>query len=86
MFDSLLAVMEINKNLSPMVTELFMRRKKLNISLLLVSRYYFKGSKDIRINTEHYYFIMKIPNKRELQQITSNNSSLKIHHSSVKIS
>ena len=35
---------------------------------------YFKVSKDIRLNSTHF-FVMKIPNKREFQQIASNHSS-----------
>ena len=44
------------------------------MSLVFISQSYFKGSKTIRLNVTHY-FIMKIPNKRELQQIASNHSS-----------
>ena len=63
-----------NKKLSPIVTELFFRGRKLNISLVFISQSYFKMSKVIRLNATNY-FIMKIPNKRELQQIASNHSS-----------
>ena len=52
---------------------MFLRGKKLNICLF-ISQNYFKGYKTIRLNAT-YYFIMKIPNKRELQQIASNNLS-----------
>ena len=64
--------MESNKKLSPVVTELFLRGRKLNISLVFISQSYFKVSKNIKLNATHY-FIMKIPNKTELQQITPNN-------------
>ena len=57
--------MESNKKLSPKVTELFLRGRKLNISLVFISQSYFKVPKTIRLNATHY-FIMKIPNKREL--------------------
>ena len=63
-----------NKRLSPIITELFLRGRKLNISLVFISQSYFKVPKTIRLNATHY-FIMKIPNKRELQQIASNHSS-----------
>ena len=66
--------MESNKKLSPIVNELFLRGRKLNILLVFISQSYFKVPKTIRLNTTHY-FIMKIPNKRELQQIASNHSS-----------
>ena len=59
-----------NKPLSTIVTESFLRGKKLNISLVFISKSYFKIPKIIRRNVT-YYFIMKIPNKRELQQIAS---------------
>ena len=73
-FDNMIADMESNKKLSPKVTELFLRGRKLNISLVFISQSYFKVPKTIRLNATHY-FIMKIPNKRELQQIASNHSS-----------
>ena len=63
-----------NKKLSPIVTELFFRGRKLNILLVFISQSYFKMSKIIRLNATNY-FIMKIPDKRELQQIASNHSS-----------
>ena len=58
--------MEANKELSPIVAELFLRRTKLNISFVFVSQSYFKVPKTIRLNATHY-FIMKIPKKRQLQ-------------------
>ena len=57
--------MEGNKPLSTIVTESFLRGRKLNISLVFLSKSYFKVPKIIRQNVT-YYFIMKIPNKREL--------------------
>ena len=54
--------------------ELFLRGRKLNISLVFISQSYFKVSQTIGLNTTHY-FIMKIPNKRELKQIALNHSS-----------
>ena len=53
---------------------MFIRSTKLNISLLFITQLYFKVPKDIRLNSIHF-FIMKIPNKRELQQISLNHSS-----------
>ena len=73
MFDDTIADTESNKKLSPIVTELLLRGRKLNISLVFISQSYFKVLKNIRRNAAHY-FIMKIPVKRELQQITSNHS------------
>ena len=73
MFDDIIADMESNKKLSPIVTELFLRWKKLNISLAFISQSYFKELKTIRLRPTHY-FIIKIPNKRELRQIAINHS------------
>ena len=63
-----------NKKLNSIVMELFIRGRKLNISLVFDTQSYFKVPKDVRLNTTHF-FIMKIPNKRELQQIAINHSS-----------
>ena len=62
-----------NKKLNSIVTELFIRGRKLNISLVFITQSYFKVPKDVRLNTTHF-FIMKIPNKRELQQTSLNHS------------
>ena len=53
---------------------MFIRGRKLNISLVFITQSYFKVPKDVRLSTSHF-FIKKIPNKRELQQIEINNSS-----------
>ena len=63
-----------NKKLNSIVTELFIRGRKLNISLVFIIQSCFKVPKDVRLNST-YFFIMKIPNKRELQLITLNYSS-----------
>ena len=63
-----------NKKLNSVVTELFIRGRKLNISLVFITQSYFKVPKDIRNNSTHF-FIMKITNKRELQQLAINHSS-----------
>ena len=73
-FDDIIADMFNNKKLNPIVTELFIRGKKLNISIAFITQSYFKVSKDFRLNSTQF-FIMKIPNKRELQQIALNHSS-----------
>ena len=64
--------MIINKKL--VVTELFIRGRKLNISTVFITQSYFKVLKEVRLNSTHF-FIMKIPNKGELQQIALNHSS-----------
>ena len=63
-----------NNNLNPIVTELFIRGRKLNISIVFITQSYFKVPKDVRLNSTHF-FIMKIPNKSEIQQIALNHSS-----------
>ena len=70
----MIADMLSNKKLNPIVTELFIRGRKLNISLVFITQSYLAVSKNIRLNSTHY-FLMKIPNKRELQQIAFNHSS-----------
>ena len=61
-----------NKKLNPVVTELFIWRRKLNISLAIIMQSYFKVPKEVRLNTTHF-FIIKISNKRELQQTVINH-------------
>ena len=55
-----------NKKLTAIVTEFFLKEKKINISFVFMSKSYFKVPETIALNATHY-FIMKIPNKRELQ-------------------
>ena len=63
-----------NNKLNSTVTELFIRGRKLNISLVFITQSYFKVPKDVRLNTTHF-FIAKIPNKKKLHQIAINRSS-----------
>ena len=65
----------IDNKLNSIVTELFIKGRKSNISLVFITtQSYFKVPNDVRLNTT-YFFIMKIPNKRELRQIALNHSS-----------
>ena len=73
-FGDLTADMIYNKKLNSIVTELFIRGRKLNISLVFITQSYVKVPKDARLDTSHF-FIAKILNKRELQQIAINHSS-----------
>ena len=73
-FDDMIADMINNKKLDSIVTKLFMRGRKLNIPIAFITQSYFKVPKDVRLNSTHF-FIMKIPNKRELQQIVLNHAS-----------
>ena len=72
-FDDMIADV-INNKLNPVVTELFIRCRKPNVSIVFITQSYFKVPKDVTLNSTHF-FIMKIPNKRELQQIALNHSS-----------
>ena len=73
-FDDMIADMIYNKKLNSIVTELFITGRKLNISLVFITQSHFKFPRDVRLNTSHF-FIAKIHNKRELQEITINHSS-----------
>ena len=55
------------------MTELFIRCRKLNISLVFITQSYFCVSKNGRLNLIHY-LIIKINNKRELKNIAINHS------------
>ena len=68
----MIADMFSNKELNPIVTSLFIRGRKLNIYFVFITQSYFSVPKNIRLNSTHY-FIMKIPNKRELQEIACNH-------------
>ena len=65
-FDDMIPDILGKKKLNPIVTELFIKGRKLNISLVFITESYFAVPKNIRLNSTHYC-IMKIPNKRELQ-------------------
>ena len=73
-FDDMIADMIHDKKLNSIVIELFIRGRKLNISFVCITQSYFKVPKDVRLNISHF-FIAKIPNKREFQQIAINHSS-----------
>ena len=68
----MIADMEANKKLSPIVFDLFLRGRKLNISLVSIWQSYLPKTKSSNVT---HYFIMKIPEKRELQQIVLNDLS-----------
>ena len=73
-FGDMIADMINNRKLDSIVTDLFIRGRKLNISLVFIIQSYFKVPKDVRLNTTPF-LMTKIPNKRELQQIAINHSS-----------
>ena len=72
-FDDMIADIMSNKKFQTIIKGLFIRYRKLNISLVFITQSYFSVSKDVRVNTTHY-FIMKTKNKRELRNIAINHS------------
>ena len=62
LFDNMIADMLSNNTLNPIVTELLISGRKLNISLAFITQSYFAVPKNIRPNSTHC-FITKIPNK-----------------------
>ena len=72
-FDDMIADIMTNKRFKAIIKELFIRRKKLSISLVFITQSYFRVPKEVRLNSTHY-MLMKIHNKRELQQIAINHS------------
>ena len=75
-FDDMIADMLTNVRPNPMVTEGFIRVRELNISLVFITQSYFTVPKNTRLSSR-YYFIMKIPNKWELQHVVFNHSSIR---------
>ena len=73
-FDDMIADIMANKDFEGMIKELFIRCRKLNISLVFITQSYFFVPKDVRLNSLHY-LIMKINNKRKLQNVTINHSA-----------
>ena len=73
-FDDMIADITTNRRFQAIIKELFIRCRKLNISLVFITQSYFSVPKDVRLNSTHY-LIMKINNKRELQNIAINHSA-----------
>ena len=73
-FDDMTADVMTNKKFQSIIKELFARCGKLNLSLVFITQSYFSLPKDVRLNSTHY-LIMKINNKRELQNIAINQSA-----------
>ena len=74
MFDDVIADIMTNKRFQAITKELFIRCRKLNISFVFITQSYFSVPKEVRLNSTRY-FIMKIHNRRELQQIAINHSA-----------
>ena len=73
-FDDMVADIMDNKKFQAIIKELFIRCRKLNISLVFITQSYFSVPKDVRLNSTHY-LIMKINNRKELQNIAINHSA-----------
>ena len=73
-FDDMIADIMTNKKFQAIIKELFIRCRKLNISLVFITQSYFSVPKDVRLNST-YYLIMKINNRKELQNIAINYSA-----------
>ena len=73
-FDDMIADIMTNKKFQVIIKELFIRCKKLNISLVFITQSYFSAPKDVRLDSTHY-LITKISNKKELQNIAMNHSA-----------
>ena len=63
-----------NKRFQVIIKEIFIRSRKLNIYLVFITQSYFSVPKEVRLNST-YHLIMKIHNKRELQQIAIDRSA-----------
>ena len=82
-FDMIADIMT-NKKFQAMIKELFIRCRKLNISLVFITQSYFSVPKDVRLNSAHY-LMMKINNKMELQNIAINHSAVIDYKDFIKI-
>ena len=61
-FDDMTAGIMTNNKFQAIMNELFIRCRKLNLSLVFITQYYFSVPKDVRLNSGHY-LVMKISNK-----------------------
>ena len=72
-FDDMIADIMSSKKFKAIIKELFIRCKKLNISIVFITQSYFRMPKDARLNSTHY-IIMKIQSRKELQNMAQENS------------
>ena len=72
--DDMIADIMTNKKIQATIKELFIRCRKLNISLVLITQSYFSVLKEVRLNSTHY-LIMKVYSRKELQNAAINHSS-----------
>ena len=72
-FDDMIADIMRSEKFKAIVKELFIRCRKLNISMVFITQFYFRTPKDARLNSTHY-ILMKIGNKKESKSIAEKNS------------
>ena len=72
-FDDMIADIMRSDKFKAIVKGLFIRCRKLNISIVFITQSYFRTPKDARLNSTHY-ILMKISNKKELKSIAEENS------------
>ena len=72
-FDDMIADIMRSEKFKAIVKELFIRCRKLNISIVFITQSYFRTPKDARLNSTHY-ILMKVGNKKELKSIAEENS------------
>ena len=73
-FDGMIADIMASKKIEARIKQLFITCRKLNMSLVFITQSYVSVPKDVILNSIHY-FIMKINNRKELQNIAINNSA-----------
>ena len=73
-FDEMIANIMTKRRFQAVIKELFIRCRKLNIALVFITQSYFSVPKDLRLNSTHY-LIMKINNRRELQNVSTDHSA-----------
>ena len=71
-FDYMITYIMSNKRFQAIIKELFVRCRKLNISVVFITQSYFSSPKDVTLNSTHY-LIMKLNNRKELQNIATNH-------------
>ena len=83
-FHDMIADIMTNKKFQERIKELFITCRKLNYSLVFITQSYFSVPKDVRLNSTHY-LIMKINNRKELQNILIDHSTDIDHKDFMKI-
>ena len=73
-FDDMIADIMTNKKIQVIIKKIFIRCRKLNISLECITKSYFSVQKKCQIKLVHY-LIMKINSNRKLQNIAINHSA-----------